>query len=86
MRYEIVFSLPQVYSGEATYIAKQFITCCYPYQFERPNNYRAQQFIFKDLASLNRFIKIMSERFDNKFIIESIVNLSYKKELRKDGK
>ncbi len=79
MRYEIVFSVPQEYSGEATYMGKKYNTTCCPYQFERPYYYRAQQFIFDDLKSLNQFIKDMIKRFGNKFILESIVNLTYNK-------
>ncbi len=86
MRYEIVFCVPQEFSGEATYLAKKYNTICYPYQFERPYNYRAQQFIFTDLSSLNQFLKTAKEKYDGKFIIESIVNLTYKDTVRKGDK
>ena len=85
MRYEIVFCVPQEFSGEATYMAKRFNSITAPYQYERPNDFRAQQFIFLDLLSLNQFLKSAREKYGSKFIIESIENLTYKEKIGKGG-
>ena len=85
MRYEIIFCVPQKLSGEATYMAKKLHTSCIPYQFERPYNFYAQQFIFPDIESLNQFLKSAKEKFGGKFIVESIENITYKYNVKKDG-
>ena len=81
MRYELRFCVPADKSGYATYIGKKLNTSCYRYQFERPNNYRAQQFIFYDINILNNFLKTMIAEFGDEFILESLENISYKDEL-----
>jgi len=80
MHYEIIFRVPMDQSGYATYMAKKYETSSYNYQFERPNNFSAQQFIFYDINSMNQFIKTMVEKLGDNFIIESIENQTIKEE------
>ena len=76
MRYEVKFRVPKDDSGLATYIAKQFNSNTAPYQFERPNDYRAQDFIFYDLESVNNFLMRITKELGDKFILESIQELN----------
>ena len=76
MRLEVTFSVPKEDSGQATYIASQFQLCSHFYQFKRPKDFCAQQVSFKDYASINSFFQIMFDKFGDKFIIESLINLT----------
>ena len=78
MRLEVTFSVPKEESGLATYIASQFQLSSHPYQFKRPNDFCAQQILFKDYASINSFFRIMFDKLGDKFIIESLINLTAK--------
>ena len=72
MLFEVKFRVPKEDSGYATYIAKQFECNSPPYQFERPNNYRAQNFTFYDLKTINKFLIRITEELGDKFVLESI--------------
>ena len=75
MRYEVIFRTPREDSGPATYLAKKFDTTCPPYQFVRPNDYAAQNFIFPDYDTVLKFLIKANEEFGERLIIESIVEL-----------
>ena len=72
MRYEVKFRVPKEKSGLATYIAKQFYSNTAPYQYERPNDYRAQNFIFYDLESINKFLIKITKELGDEFVLECI--------------
>ncbi len=70
--YEINFRVSPENSGKATYMAKRFESYTSPYQVDCGNNRYEQNFLFKHLEELIKFVKSAFEEFGADFEVTCI--------------
>ena len=70
--YEIYFRTSPENSGKATYMAKQYESYTPPYQRDCGNNRYEQNFLFKHLNDLLKFVKLAIKEFGTDFEVTYI--------------